>query len=89
MNPYTTVAICLYSLVHYHTSRHNKAVEKDKMKYAITENGKIHQVTDEKLFYSFNPNATDVTHIKGIYAAYERQQHYIRQLAAFGVKSCQ
>ena len=44
------------------------------MKYAMTSDGIIHQVTDEKVFYEHNPKAQDVTLITGVYKAFEKQQ---------------
>jgi len=44
------------------------------MKYAITPDKRIHQVTDEQEFYKHNPKAQDVTELPNIYQAYCDQE---------------
>ncbi len=44
------------------------------MKYAITPDKKIHQVTDEKEFYENNPDAQDITALPNVYDIFVKQQ---------------
>ena len=44
------------------------------MKYAITPDKRIHQVTDEKEFYENNPKAQDITALSNVHGAFEKQQ---------------
>lgn len=44
------------------------------MKYAITEDKKIHQVTNEKEFYKHNPKAQDISKLPNVYKKFLEQE---------------
>ncbi len=44
------------------------------MQYAITSDKKIHQVTDEKEFYKYNPKAQDITALPNVYNKFIEQE---------------